>query len=78
MGKRGRLPKSKLPVVNVSEPCAASKPTKEQMDRERRHRAEDGLRTLNQAEDIRSDKQRMADIKNLAQEQMEALKKFSK
>lgn len=78
MGKRGPLPKSKLPVVDYPSTCAPAKRSKEDEARERRYRAEDGLRTLNQAEEIRSDKQRMGDIQALASEQMKSLKKFAK
>lgn len=78
MGKRGKLPANKLPAVDYPSPCAPVKMTKEDEARRRRYAAEDGLRTLNQAEEIRSDKQRMADIKSLANEQMANLKKFSK
>ncbi len=71
----------KLPKVKTSDICASPvgyRQTKEDLARQRRYQAEDGLRTLNQAEEIRSDKKRMADIKALANEQMSTLKKFTK
>lgn len=76
MGKRGKLPKNRLPVENS--PCVATKPTKDDEARERRYRAQDALRTLQQADDYRQNKQLMGDIKALAKEQMETAKKFAK
>lgn len=76
MGKRGKLPKNPLPIAEAT--CMPVKMNKEQQERERRYQAEEGLRTLNKAEEIRSDKQRMSDIKALATEQMKSLSKFSK
>lgn len=71
--------KAKLPVakaVDYPTPTVASE--KESKERERRWRAESGLRTIQEAEEIKRDKQRMADIKALANEQVSNLKKFCK
>lgn len=69
--------KSKLPVaepINGSRVHEAAE-TKEWEARERRMRAEDGLRTLRQAEECRKDKALMKDIKALAKEQMKVVSK---
>lgn len=73
MGKRGKLPKSDLPIAPS---CVPYKRTQSDIDRERRYKAEDALRTLSQAEKYKSDKQLMGDVKRLAQEQMNDLKKI--
>jgi hypothetical protein len=73
MGKRGRLPKNNLPVDSPS-PVTTAK-MKEQ---ERRWRAEDALRCINRAEEFKSDKGLMKDVKELAQEQMTSLKRIAK
>ena len=71
--------KAKLPVAKP--PLAIEAPykrTKEDEARERRYRAEDGLRAIQRAEEIKSDKSLMSDIKALANEQVSNLKKFCK
>ena len=70
MGKRGKMPSNSLPAVY--------KPTKADVERENRYRAEDALRTLARADEIRADKGLMGSVKQLAREQMETAKKFSK
>lgn len=73
--------KNKLPVAKPSkgaEVCAPSKPSKDDEARMRRYRAEDALRTMNQAADFQKDKSLMKDVKALAEEQMASLKKFTK
>lgn len=74
MAKKQKLPIAKT-TSSVPEPY---RPTKEDEARQRRYRAEDGLRVLQQAEEIKNDKRRMSDIKALAKEQMETAKKFCK
>lgn len=49
------------------------KPTKEDEARERRYRAEDALRTLSRAEEIRSDRGLMRDVKSHAKDQIKAV-----
>ena len=44
----------------------------------RKYEIESALSTLKRAEDIRKDKKMMTDIANLAKEQMNVLKNFSK
>ncbi len=65
--------KSRLPTKSV-EPVVM--PTLHHDNaRERRYKAEDGLRTLQKAEECRKDKSLMKDIKALAREQMKAVSK---
>lgn len=69
---------TKLPVEKPSSsyPISAApyKPTKADVDRERRYKAEDALRTLTQASEYQKDKGLMKDVKALAKEQMNKLK----
>jgi hypothetical protein len=70
MGKRGKLPTNSLPIATeVGE-------SKEHEARERRYRAEEGLRTLERAEECKRDSGLMKDIKKLAADKMKALKKI--
>lgn len=67
----------KSTVIPVERPCTASyKPTKADVERERRYQAEDGLRTIQRANDIKKDKALMKDIKGLVKEQVKAVNKF--
>lgn len=75
MGKRGKMPSNKLPTAEVAQPY---KPSKADVDRDARYRAEDDLRMLQRAEEIRGDKGRMSMAKSVAKEQMEAAAKFAK
>ena len=70
-----RLPVAKPSTVEVAKPYPQ---TKEQKDRERRYAAEDGLRSIQRADEIKRNKTLMADIKALANEQVSNLKKFCK
>ena len=74
MGARGKLPKSNLSQsVEVNE----AKPDKDnEALRERRWKAESALETLQRAEEHKKDKGLMKDIKNLAKEKMNGLKKM--
>jgi hypothetical protein len=76
MGKRGKIAKNKLPVAETA--GIPYKPTKADMERERRYRAEHGLRILTEADEIRNNKEIMSDVKQLAKEQMATAKKFAK
>jgi len=73
--KKSKLPIAKPSTVEVAEPYPR---TREQKERERRYAAEDGLRAIQRAEEVKSNKQLMADIKALANEQVSNLKKFCK
>lgn len=72
------MAKRKLPIAKAStaEVATPYPQTKEQKDRERRYAAEDGLRAIQRAEEIKSNKQLMSDVKALAAEQIKALSKF--
>lgn len=54
------------------------KRSKEDIERERKYAAEDAMRTLSRAEEIRKDTRLMNDVKKVAKEQMEAAKRFCK
>lgn len=73
MGKRGPLPKNNLPTVNS---IIANKLSKEDIERQRRYKAEDALRDMERAETHKKDKQLMSDVKSLAKEKMNSLKKM--
>lgn len=76
------MAKKKLPtakyVSDAPAACTAYKQSKEEIARQRRYNAEDAMRTITRAEEIKSDNRLMGDVKSLAKEQMENLKKFSK
>ena len=77
-GKSTTLPKAK---ATTSAPCDVAKPyrpSKEDQDRERRWKAEDGLRTLQSADKVKSDPRLMKDVQALAKEQMGTLAKVAK
>lgn len=61
-----------VPVKIVSEPIKNN--DKDYEAREKKWRAEDDLRALQRAEEIRRDKARMSEVKKCANEQMKALK----
>lgn len=69
---------NKLPIAKSNVAAVEYKRTKEDEARERRYRAEDGLRTLQRADEIKRDKQLCNDIKALAKEQVKAAQKFIK
>ena len=54
------------------------RPSKDEIERQRRYKAENALRTIRQADEYRCDKGLMKDVKTLATEQMAALKKVAK
>lgn len=70
--------KAKLPVakaVDYPTPTVASE--KESKEHERRWKAEDALRTCKEYEKIKNDKVLMSDVKRLAKEEMNKLKKVA-
>lgn len=79
----GHKPKSKLPVNKLptglrSAPestAIAYKPSKQELDERRRYHAEDALRDIERAERHKRDKGLMGDVKQLANERIECLKK---
>lgn len=52
------------------------KPSKEDIEREKKWRAEDDIRTLQRAEEIKRDKERMTMAKRVAKDQVQDLKKI--
>lgn len=72
MGKGLPLKSTKpIPVKIVSENGIKTDP-----DQERKWRAQDDIRTMQQAEVIRKDKERMKAMKEIAREQLKDLKKI--
>ena len=61
-------------LVSTCGPMPASKPTRAQAEEQRRYRAEDALRTITRAGEVKSDPALMRDVKKLAAEQMKTLK----
>lgn len=53
----------------------AYKPTAEDKARERRYQAEDDIRTMERAEEIKKDKARVTAMKEVAKEKIQTLKK---
>lgn len=74
------MAKKKLPVAKAPSTVrdAPYKPSKEDEARERRYRAEDALRSIQRADEIRKDSKLMNDVKQLAKEQMETAKRYCK
>lgn len=71
--------KKKLPKASLPTTCGVPyRETKADIERNRRYAAEDGLRAIQRAEEIKTNKQLMSDIKSLATEQVNNLKKFIK
>lgn len=66
--------KKAIPVRIVNE-TTDSIPDRDE-SRERKWKAEDALRTMKEYEKIKSDKQLMSDVKKMAKEEMNKLKKI--
>lgn len=75
---KSKLPVSKLPTSRTAEVAGPSpyKPSKQELDRERRYKAEDACRTLQDAAKIKGDKQLMNDAKQVAKEKIADLKRI--
>lgn len=76
MAKKKGLPVASakpIPVKIVSEPSTSVKQSDE---REKRWRAEDDMRIMTQAEEIRKDKERVKAMKQVAKQKMNELKKI--
>lgn len=63
--------------TDISAPIAY-KQTKEDVERQRKYEAEDAMRTLTRAEEIRNNRDLMGRVKKIAEEQVRAAKKFCK
>lgn len=66
--------KTRMPV----ESCMPARVSRDDEARERKYRAEDALRTMQRADEIKRDKGLVKDMKALAREQMAALGKVAK
>lgn len=67
--------KMKLPV-DMPSSCAPYKPNRADVERERRYRAEDALRSIQRADEVRSDKSLMKDVKQYVKEQAKIVSKL--
>lgn len=67
--------KMKLPVDMPSN-CVSYKPNKADVERERRYRAEDALRSIQRADEVRADKSLMKDVKQYVKEQAKIVSKL--
>lgn len=68
--------KSSLKNAIATDVFIERKPTKEQIEKEKKWQAEDDIRTLQRAEEIKKDKGRMNAAKQVAKSQMQELKKI--
>lgn len=68
--------KPKLPVEMPSTCTPSYKPNKADVERERRYRAEDALRSIQRADEVRSDKALMKDVKSYVKEQAKIVSKL--
>jgi F0F1-type ATP synthase epsilon subunit len=76
MAKKKGLPVANKPIpVKIVSDTAADRPKIDEA-REKRWRAEDDMRVMKQAEEIRRDKDRIKAMKEVAREQMKELKKL--
>ena len=75
MARKKLLPVNKLPTMSIAA-NPAPKPSKTEMERERRYRAEDAMRDLERAEGHKKDKDLMADVKQIASEKIDCLKRI--
>lgn len=69
----GAVSKKPIPVKIVHDEIKAEGPKKQEYDK---WRAEDDLRALQRAAEIKSDKTRMSHVKKCANEQLKALKRI--
>lgn len=68
------MKKSKLPVAMPS--SGSYKPSKNEVDRERRYRAERAISTLKEADEIKRDKSLLKDVKSYVKEQQKIASKI--
>jgi len=67
---------SKLPVAMPSTSLGMCKPTRADVEREKRYRAESAIRTLKEADEIKRDKDLMKDCKAYVKEQAKTIGKL--
>ena len=68
--------KPKLPVAMPSTGISMCKPTRADVEREKRYRAEDALRSIQRADEVRKDKDLMRDVKQYVREQNKIVSKL--
>jgi hypothetical protein len=68
--------KKSLPVDNGTAISPSYRPSKADVEREKRYRAEDAVRTIRQYEEIRKDKDLMKDVKQHLKEQAKLANKL--
>lgn len=73
---KSKLPVNRLPTSTAVDRPAPYKPSKQEIDRERRYKAEDAMRDLERAEVHKKDKSLMSDVKQCAAEKIDSLKKI--
>lgn len=66
--------KASLPVASTASP-REYRPTKADIAREKRYQAESDIRTMQQASEIKADKERVSNMKNYAKEMAKAVSK---
>lgn len=69
-------PSKPIPVKIVSDCPSSSKSDKDWKKEERKYQAQDDIRTMQRAAEIKSDKARVSAMKEVAKEQMNNLKKI--
>ena len=74
MGARGKLPMNSLPIEAPS--TGAYKPSKEEEAERRKYRAKNALEDIERAEGHKRDSSLMKDVKQLAKEKVDCLKKI--
>jgi hypothetical protein len=70
------MPRRKSTGLGMADTVMPARSTKRQMDHEKRYMAEDDLRTLERADEIRRDRGRMSMCKKVAREKISSLKKI--
>lgn len=70
--------KSKTKLSDMVSAPAPYKMTAEDKEREKRYRAEEDIRTMQRAEEIKKDKERIKAMKDVANEQIKALQNCTK
>ena len=65
--------RSKIADLSRATPSCAPDETREMEAERRKYRAEDALRTITRAEEIRRDRELMGDVKKVAREQAKTL-----
>lgn len=78
---KSKLPTNKLPTTKavqstISDRPGPYKPSKQELDRDRRYKAEDACRDIERAEVHKQDKALMSDVRQIASEKIDSLKRI--